>query len=216
MSHKSINSKTDQRLAGLYAITDSSLMPNQQLIAMVEAALIGGSKIVQYRDKSDDHKLRLEQAQQLVKLCNRYQCPLLINDDIELAKAAGAQGVHIGQSDDSLAKARATLGSDAIIGVTCHDSLDLAKAAEAGGADYVAFGAFFPSSTKPNAKPAPISLLTDARQQLQIPIVAIGGITVDNASQVIDSGAAMVAVVHSLFAADNIEQRARQFSNNFC
>ncbi|MCW8884634.1 MAG: thiamine phosphate synthase [Motiliproteus sp.] len=202
-------------LSGLYAITDSTLMPNEKLLAMVEKALVGGAAIVQYRDKSDNQQLRQFQATALVNLCNSYQRPLLINDDIQLAKAANAHGVHLGQGDGSVAEARSILGDNTIIGVTCHDSLALAQEAQNQGADYVAFGAFFPSATKPDARPAPIELLHDARQLLQIPVVAIGGITVDNAQQVIDSGAAMTAVVHSLFAAENIKARAQQFNQLF-
>ncbi len=200
---------------GLYAITDSRLLGADKLLPAVEAALKGGATVIQYRDKSDDAKQRLTEARALASLCARYQRPLLINDDIDLARSAGAQGVHLGQGDGSVTAARAALGDDALIGVTCHDRLELALQAEADGADYVAFGAFFPSSTKPGAVPAPLSLLDEARRQLRVPIVAIGGITVDNAHLVIEHQAAMVAVIHSLFAAVDIEQRARAFCQLF-
>ncbi len=202
-------------LQGLYAITDSDLMPGNALFTRVEAALKGGAVVVQYRDKSDDQQRRRMEASRLLEICRRYQRPLLINDDIELAAEIGAHGVHIGQSDGSLAEARETLGDSAIIGVTCHDSPALAQQAQAGGADYVAFGAFFPSSSKPGAPSAPISLLHDARQQLRIPVVAIGGIRVDNAGQIITAGADMVAVIHSLFAADDVEATAQAFAGLF-
>ena len=203
-------------LHGLYGITDSKLMPDDaQMLAQVEAALQGGMTILQYRDKSGDQAKRLRQANALRALCHRYKALFLINDDSELAKACQADGVHLGQSDGSVPKARQLLGSEAIIGVTCHDSLSLAEQAVAEGADYVAFGAFFPSKTKPDAKPAPHSLLADAGQQLDLPIVAIGGITVDNAHQLIDAGADMVAVIHALFAAEDIPQRARAFQQLF-
>ncbi len=210
-----MNIELKHNLSGLYAITDSQLMPGSVLEHKVAAALSGGARIIQYRDKSDNHALRLQQANTLVTLCNRYRRALLINDDIALAKQAKAHGVHLGQKDGSIAEARTQLGEQAIIGVTCHDSLQLALDAQQQGADYVAFGAFFPSNTKPEAKAAPIQLLDDARQLLQIPIVAIGGITVDNAHQVIEPGASMVAVIHSLFASDDIETRARQFNSLF-
>ena len=203
-------------LSGLYAITDSTLMADDEtLLNSVEQALKGGAAIVQYRDKSDDADKRLRQALALNRLCNRFDVPLLINDDIQLAIDCGAAGVHLGQSDGNHTQARTLLGTDAIIGITCHDDLALAEQARADGADYIAFGAFFPSKTKPNAKPAPMGFLADTRQQIQLPIVAIGGISVDNAGQVIEAGADMVAVVHALFAADDITAKAQQFKKQF-
>ena len=204
------------RLKGLYGITDSKLMPDdQQMLAQVEAALQGGMSLLQYRDKSSDNDKRLRQARALQQLCQRYDAALLINDDSDLALACGADGVHLGQSDGSVPRARKRLSDNAIIGVTCHDSLDLARQAVTEGADYVAFGAFFPSKTKPDAKPAPHSLLAEATQKLELPVVAIGGITVDNAHQLIDARADMVAVIHALFAAEDIPQRARAFQQLF-
>ncbi|MBR9885680.1 MAG: thiamine phosphate synthase [Oceanospirillales bacterium] len=204
------------KLSGLYAITDAGLMPtDQQMLDAVSAALRGGASLVQYRDKSGDSAKRLRQANALVELCHQYQVPLLINDDVELALSCKADGVHLGQKDGSLDAARAKLGKDAIIGITCHDRLDLALAAEAGTADYVAFGAFFPSSTKPDARPAPLSLLSEARKQLKCPIVAIGGLSMDNASQVIEAGADLIAVIHALFAQDDVEAQARAFNRLF-
>ncbi|OMH32191.1 thiamine phosphate synthase [Motiliproteus sp. MSK22-1] len=202
-------------LAGLYGITDAQLMPEDVLFHKVEQALQGGATLIQYRDKSKDSIKRLSQARRLVQICRQYNRPLLINDDIDLAIEASASGVHLGQQDGSVEEARRELGTDSIIGVTCHNSLDLSLQAQDEGANYVAFGAFFPSSTKPNAKPASIELLHDARQQLQIPIVAIGGIRVDNADQLIKAGAHMLAVVHSLFAADNVKARAQQYTHIF-
>lgn len=205
-----------QPLTGLYAITDSHLMPDTDtLCRRVEAALQGGASLVQYRDKSSDSEQRLQQARLLRELCHRHGARLLINDDVELAIAAGADGVHLGQEDSSLAAARERLGEQATIGITCHDRLDLARTAVAGGADYVAFGAFFPSSTKPKATQAPIELLHLARTELGCPIVAIGGISVDNAGQLIEAGANMIAVVHALFAHDDIRDRASAFSALF-
>ncbi len=203
-------------LRGLYAITDSTLMADDEtLLSCVKQALQGGAAIVQYRDKSTDAERRLRQARALNLLCQQYQVPLLINDDIALALACGAAGVHLGQSDGSHAAARAQLGADAIIGITCHDSLELAAQAQHDGADYLAFGAFFPSQTKPSARPAPMAILAQARSRFALPIVAIGGISVDNAGQLIEAGADMTAVVHALFAADAITARAQQFKNQF-
>ncbi|MCP8689702.1 thiamine phosphate synthase [Marinobacterium sedimentorum] len=207
---------TAYSLHGLYAITDSSLMPDDQtLLSQVRTALEGGASIVQYRDKSDDSVKRLRQATLLRELCDEFERPLLINDDLALAIACKAQGVHLGQTDGSVAAARAQLGPDAIIGVTCHDSLALALEARAEGADYVAFGAFFASSTKPDARPAPLSLLPQAARDLGLPVVAIGGISMDNARQVIEAGASMVAVIHALFAAADIRRQAQLFSQQF-
>ena len=203
-------------LHGVYAITDSQLMPNTlDLCAHVLLALEGGVKIVQYRDKSDDQQKRIEEATALKELCHEHGAALLINDDINLAHFVGADGVHLGQSDGDVLQARGLLGENAIIGVTCHDSMDFARKAQAEGANYVAFGAFFKSKTKPNAKPAPLSLLAQAKAELSVPVVAIGGITVDNASQLTEQGCDMLAVVHSLFAEPGIRERAERFAAAF-
>ncbi|MFW1677213.1 thiamine phosphate synthase [Pontibacter sp. JAM-7] len=203
-------------LTGLYAITDAGLMPDTPtLLRQVEQSLLGGARLVQYRDKSNDTDNRLAQAKALRQLCQQYDVPLLINDDIELAYGCLANGVHLGQTDGTVVAARARLGPKAIIGVTCHADLTLAKQAVAAGADYVAFGACFPSRSKPDAQLAPLTLLQDASKQISCPIVAIGGISVDNARQVIDAGAGMVAVIHALFASDDISATAQQFSQLF-
>jgi len=204
------------KLKGLYAITDRTLMPNnEQMLDSVMQAISGGASIIQYRDKSTDQQVRLHQAQQLVALCHKHDVLLLINDDTQLAFASGADGVHLGQSDGAITSARSLLGDKAIIGITCHDQLSLADMGIKDGADYIAFGAFFASQTKPNATPAPLSLLQDAKQRFNCPIVAIGGITVDNAQQIIAQGADMIAVIHALFAAPNIEKQAQHFSALF-
>ncbi|MDO6563891.1 thiamine phosphate synthase [Amphritea sp. 1_MG-2023] len=207
---------TEFPLHGLYAITDSTLMPNtDSLLLQVEQALRGGAHIIQYRDKSNDQTLRLQQAIALVDLCQQYQRPILINDDTQLAKASGADGVHLGQGDGNIEDARAYLGATAIIGNTCHNSLPLAHSAYQQGADYVAFGALFPSSTKPDATLAPMSLIREAKATLPVPVVAIGGINMDNADQVISAGADMIAVIHNLFANDDICAQAGQFNALF-
>jgi thiamine-phosphate pyrophosphorylase len=204
------------QLQGLYGITDSQLMADQtSLLEKVEASLRGGLCLLQYRDKSDDAAKRLADATALADLCKSYHTPLLINDDVELAKQSGAQGVHLGQSDGSLTQAREYLGSNAILGATCHDSLALAEKAKSEGANYLAFGAFFRSNTKPNASPAPLSLLHEAHQSFDLPLVAIGGLTLDNAQQVIHAGAQMIAVIHALYAQQAIEQQARAFNACF-
>lgn len=196
----------------LYAITDSHLMPAQALFDGVTAALKGGARLIQYRDKSNNNSQRVAEAVKLLQICRAYNAKLIINDDVSLAKIIKADGVHLGQDDESVPHARALLGKKAIIGMTCHASLSLAQKAQKEGANYVAFGRFFPSNTKPHAPPAPLSLLHDARKLLKhMPIVAIGGITLENAASVIAAGADTLAVSHSLFAADNIELQAQQF-----
>jgi thiamine-phosphate pyrophosphorylase len=196
----------------LYAITDPNLLPGDKLFDGVDAALRGGCTLVQYRDKSADKTRRLFEAKQLLALCNRYQAKLIVNDDIALAKEIGAHGVHLGQDDLSPIAARIILGNQAIIGVTCHDSLELAHKAIQNSANYIAFGRFFSSNTKPDARPAPVSLISDARAQFgKMPIVVIGGITLDNGKQLLDAGADMLAVCHSLFAAKDITTQAGKF-----
>ncbi|MDY7218304.1 thiamine phosphate synthase [Denitrificimonas sp. JX-1] len=203
-------------LSGLYAITDSALLANERLLPYCEAALSGGAKLLQYRDKSSDTARRLSEAKALHTLCQKYGARLIINDDMHLAAKIGAD-LHLGQKDGSLLKARQLLGPNAIIGATCHAQLELAKQAIAQQADYIAFGRFYNSQTKPGAALANTDLLEQA-QQLNHPIVAIGGITLDNGSVLIQHGANMLAVIHGLFAADTpvtVEQRARAFSALF-
>ena len=203
-------------LRGLYAITDSALLTDGRLLPYCEAALRGGVKLLQYRDKSTDTARRLREAQALQKLCQNYGAHLIINDDLDLAVALGAD-LHLGQEDGSLLRARQQLGPDAIIGITCHAQLALAKQAVEQQADYIAFGRFYNSHTKPGDVVASTELLEQA-QQFNCPIVAIGGITLDNGSLLIAHGADMLAVVHGLFAADSaaaVEQRAREFSARF-
>ena len=204
-------------IKGLYAITDNRLLADR-LLPAVEAALQGGAQIIQYRDKSvsnHDWQRRQDEASALLALCRRYHVPLLINDDVDLAVAIGADGVHLGQGDGSLVTARIRLGADAIIGVTCHDQISLAETAARDGASYVAFGAMFASGTKPLAQLCPLALLTRARAQLALPLVAIGGITPDNAASVIHAGAQGLAVIASLWQAPDIRVRAQQFSQEF-
>jgi thiamine-phosphate pyrophosphorylase len=204
------------KLRGLYAITDSELLKGR-LLSYVEAALKGGATLLQYRDKSTDDARRLREAETLRELCNRYGAALIINDDAELAARLGV-GLHLGQTDGSLSAARALLGRKAIIGGTCHAQLELAEAAAKEGASYVAFGRFFNSNTKPGAPTADVKLLDAAKARINLPIVAIGGVTLDNAPALIERGASMVAVIHALFAADSaaeVERRARAFSDLF-
>ncbi|EKT4531246.1 thiamine phosphate synthase [Pseudomonas putida] len=204
------------KLRGLYAITDSQLLAGR-FLSHVEAALEGGVCLLQYRDKSDDAARRLREAEGLMKLCERYGTQLLINDDAELAARLGV-GVHLGQTDGPLTPARALLGRQAIIGSTCHASLELATQAASEGASYVAFGRFFNSVTKPGAPAANVDLLEQARAQVKLPIAVIGGITLDNAAPLVAHGADLLAVIHGLFGADSAQEvtrRARAFNALF-
>lgn len=204
--------KTQHILSGLYVITDDKLS-GSCLLEHVQQAINGGARIVQYRTKTKRAAAVKEMtARSLLELCRNHRVPLLINDDVELAISIGADGVHLGQTDTTLKQARQQLGAGAIIGLTCHDSLALALQAERQGASYVAFGRFFASQTKPDASATNISLLTQAKQQLTIPICAIGGITTDNAPELIDAGADLLAVIHGVFAQENIEQAAHAYT----
>lgn len=196
---------------GLYAITDG---PRVDLIDACAAAIEGGAAVVQYRDKSADRTRRRDEAAQLSALCLRHDVPLIVNDDVELAAEIGATGVHLGENDADIAAARNRLGGAAIIGVSCYDSLERARVAATDGADYLAFGAFFASPTKPNARRATPDLLRAARA-FDKPLVAIGGITPDNAGSLIDAGANFIAAISGVFAADNIRTAAHRYANLF-
>jgi len=196
---------------GLYAITDG---PRDDLLAAVGKALQGGAAVVQYRDKSPDQARRRDEALALLDLCRRSRAPLIVNDDVALAAAVGAAGVHLGEHDADIVAARTRLGADAIIGVSCYDSLERAQAAAAAGASYLAFGAFFASSTKPNARRATPALLR-AAGGLGLPLVAIGGITPDNARALIEAGADFVAVVSGVFGATDPAAAARRYAELF-
>ena len=197
---------------GLYAITQTGNKSGADVINDVEAAIKGGAVIVQYRDKNPADALLLATA--LVNVCHRLNVPLIINDDVELALLAGADGVHIGKEDGAIAQARMRLGNDAIIGVSCYDFIEQALDAQAQGATYVAFGRFFPSSSKPQAAPAKIETLRQAKQRLTIPIVAIGGILPENGAQLLAAGADLLAVIGGLFDG-RPEQSARAYQALF-
>lgn len=197
---------------GLYAITQTEGKSIAQVIQDVEGALKGGAVVVQYRDKQplDAHFL----AAQLLQLCHGYHVPLLINDDVELALAVGADGVHLGKDDGDIALARLQLGPKAIIGISCYNDVKKAQDMAAKGADYVAFGRFFPSGSKPLAAPAEINTLSLARRLLDIPIVAIGGILPENGGQLLAAGADLLAVIGGVFDNDS-ETAARAYQALF-
>ena len=201
-------------IKGLYAITPD-LADTDELLEKVEAALQGGISMLQYRNKAANHKLQNQQARALLLLCRQYKVPLIINDSIQICLLLDADGVHIGADDGNLADARAKLGRDKILGASCYNRLDLAQSAQQAGASYVAFGACFASLTKPNAPVAGLSLLTRAKTELNIPVVAIGGITLKNAAQVITAGASAIAVINAIFDTNDVKLVAQQFSKLF-
>jgi len=202
------------KISGLYAITpdhaDTGL-----LVRQVRAVLAGGAQALQYRNTIADARTRLEQAGALRTLCQTYAALFIINDDIALAARVGADGAHLGKHDASMKNARAALGAGKIIGVSCYDNLGRARNAAAQGADYIAFGSFFPSPTKPAAVRPGLDLLQEARRQLTLPLVAIGGIDLHNAPMAIAAGADAVAVISALFTATDIEAAARGFCGLF-
>ncbi len=205
---------TTVAIAGLYAIIDTALI-EQALLNAAEQALQGGARVLQYRDKKASNPVRLQQARELQQLCQRHGVPLLINDDVELARAVNAAGVHLGRSDAGLEVARTLLGRNKIIGISCYNELSRAQDMAQQGADYIAFGSFYASNTKPEAVHAPLSLLTEAKKTISVPLVAIGGITPENASELIKAGADAVAVIHGIFATNDYCKAARQYAMLF-
>ena len=200
-------------IRGLYAVTPDTA-DTALLESMTAAAIRGGAGIVQYRNKTASPALRREQARALLDCCNQFGAILLINDHVDLAAEIDAHGAHIGGDDGSLKDARNRLGNHKLIGVSCYKELTRAQAAVEGGADYIAFGSFYASSVKPAAVRAPLSLLTSARA-FGVPVVAIGGITPDNAEPLIVAGADAVAVISALYAEPDITAAARKFCQLF-
>ena len=201
-------------VSGLYAITPDEA-DTAELLRKVRLTLLGGARVLQYRNKVAAAELRLKQAGALRELTCEFAVPLIVNDDVVLAKQVAADGVHLGGADGGVADARALLGSGKIIGVSCYNRLAPAHEAVRQGADYVAFGSFFYSAVKPNAVVATPDLLLQARRELKVPIVAIGGITTQNGAQLLEAGADALAVISAVFSALDIEGAAREFSNLF-
>ncbi len=209
-----VQASAPRAIAGLYALTPDRFETGA-LTASVAAALDGGATAIQYRNKTVAPDLRLQQARALRALCAARGATFIVNDDIDLAHAVGADGVHLGRDDAAIGEARARLQPGALIGASCYDSLERAEAAVAAGADYVAFGSFYPSSTKPQAARAALSLIVAAKARWTVPVVAIGGITVANAAALIDAGADAVAVISALFDAPDVAAAARSFAALF-
>jgi thiamine-phosphate pyrophosphorylase len=206
MSHKNVQIK------GLYAITPDE-QNTAELLRKARLVLSGGARVLQYRNKAADAALRREQASALRALTHEFSVPLIINDDAALAQQVDADGVHLGSDDGNIVAARAVLGNGKLIGVSCYNHVALAHAAVQQGADYVAFGSFFTSMVKPDAVAASPDLLRQAHREIAIPLVAIGGITLNNCAQLLEAGANALAVISAVFSAADIQDAARQFSN---
>jgi thiamine-phosphate pyrophosphorylase len=206
--------KAKHGIEGLYAITPD-IQNLTELLQQVRPALQGGAHVLQYRNKSAEATLKLAHAQALRELTREFKTTFIVNDDAQLAAQVDADGVHLGGEDGSVAAARLLLGNTKLIGVSCYNRLPLAREAVQQGADYVAFGAFFPSSVKPEAVKAEITLLHVARKELDVPLVAIGGITHLNGRFLVEAGADALAVISALFEAPDIEFAAHEFSTLF-
>jgi len=201
-------------LRGLYAITpDDHLLP--RLSALVSSALAGGVRFVQYRNKFAPAPLKRAQAAEMLRICRAADARLIVNDDLWLALEIGADGVHLGRDDGDIRMARQALGAKRILGVSCYGDFDRAQAAADAGADYIGIGSVFASTTKPEATRTSLDLLERAKRELDIPVAAIGGITIGNVGQVIDAGADMVAVITDLFNTMNIQERAAAYQKLF-
>ncbi len=203
-----------RNVAGLYAVTPD-LADTPELLDKARRVLRGGAQVLQYRNKIADAALRLQQARALRELTREFDTLFIVNDDAGLAERVDADGVHLGGEDESVAAARMKLGETKLIGVSCYNRADLAMDAVRRGADYVAFGAFFPSAIKPEAARADVALLQKVRGELNLPIVAIGGITCHNGAAIVAAGADSLAVITALWDAPDIEQAAQELSKLF-
>ena len=201
-------------IKGLYAITPDMADLNS-LLQKTQLAIEGGAFMVQYRSKIQDRDVKMQQCAAILRLCREYKIPCIVNDDVDMCRVLEADGVHLGENDHNIAEVRSILGEYAIIGSSCYDQLNRANEAQKEGASYVAFGAMYPTSTKPNAPRASLALLREAKSQIQIPIVAIGGITMNNAHDVIETGIDAIAVINSLYESNSIKETAETFSQMF-
>ena len=202
-------------IRGLYVITDPELIPEERLSDAISEVITGGARLVQYRNKNAGHTTRLRQAMTIQRVCRDDDVIFIVNDDPELAVEVGADGVHIGEDDGRLVDTRRTVGPERVVGVSCYNDLQRAISAQEQGADYVAFGSFYPSPSKPLARRASINLLRRARQQLQIPIVAIGGISFENGASLITAGADALAVIHAVFREPDFRRAATHMASLF-
>jgi thiamine-phosphate pyrophosphorylase len=206
---------TQTKLRGLYAITDTHLIPRARFVETVEAAVRGGATMVQLREKETPPEEMVRLGRDILAVTRRYGALLIVNDHPLVAKEIGADGVHVGREDPPVAETRTIVGPDVIIGASCYGDIERAGAAEQAGADYVAFGTPFPSPTKPKRTDISLEIFQAAKQRVRIPVFAIGGITLANARQVIDAGADGIAVVSGVFAAPDVEAVARALAQLF-
>lgn len=214
MNHNNTSSVQSCRIGGVYGITPDRA-DTADLLSKTSQVLAGGVRLIQYRNKTADADLRNTQAKSLLQLCRQYDVPLIINDHIDLAMEIGADGVHVGEQDASVANTRKLMGPEKIIGASCYNRLDLALTAQTEGVDYVAFGAFYPTTTKQNTAVAPLEILGQAKAALSIPVVSIGGINTANALALIQAGADAIAVSQALYRAEDICKTAKVFSGFF-
>lgn len=199
-------------MKGLYVITDCDRLAGESLLSTTEEILQAGVTALQYRDKSADDTSRKHTAAALSTLCREYGCLFIINDDVQLAKSTGSDGVHLGRGDADCKSARKALGQEAIIGVSCYNSLDMARAAATDGADYVAFGSFYPTPSKHNTVPAEPAIIKQAKAALSLPVAAIGGITPANCPPLLEHGADMLAVISSVYQAKDPTATVQEFN----
>lgn len=200
---------------GLYAIADRSIIEQPDLYKQASEAIDGGATVIQYRAKNISMAQQTQDAVLLVTLCRQRNVLFIVNDEPHLAKQVGANGVHIGEEDISITETRSIVGDSMIIGCSCYNDIRRAHNAEYAGADYVAFGSFFPSTTKPDAVHAPVSLLTEAKSSIKVPLVAIGGINAANGKQLVSAGADVLAVASEIFRAKNVKLAAHQLASLF-
>ncbi len=200
-----------QNLKGLYVIADAECIGMDSFLSKTKEVLTAGVKIIQYRDKVSSKKGRYKIAKELRTLTHDHECLLLINDDEQLAQSVEADGVHLGKDDGSIRQARKLLGDNMIIGASCYTQIEYARAAVNASANYIAFGSFFPSMTKPNAPRAEIKMLTQAKQEFKLPICAIGGITPQNTANLLTAGADMIAVISAIFNASSPKQAVQEY-----
>jgi thiamine-phosphate pyrophosphorylase len=201
------------KLKGLYVITDKNLIERPLFIESVEKALCGGANILQLREKETDYDEIVYLGKELLRISKLYSVPLIINDNPEIAREIGADGVHLGKGDTTIEKARKIIGEHKIIGVSCYGQIERGLDAQVRGADYAVFGTPFNTPTKPGRKPTSFSTLIEAKTKItKIPIFAIGGITKENARDVLDTGVDGIAVITSVFGSDNPETACRELS----
>ena len=210
-----MSSFKNDRIAGLYAIADTSVRQGDDLREAVTRAIQGGARLIQYRDKGHGHLHRQVEAAGLLGICRQLGVPLIINDDVDLTLTIGADGVHLGKDDADPVEVRHRLGDGAIIGVSCYNDLERARTLAKMPIDYLAFGSVYPSHIKPDAVRAELDLLRQARALFDLPLVAIGGITADNAAPLIDMGIDAVAVITDVFARKDPFEAAQRFSALF-